>query len=222
VPAATAQAPPRQRKPSQAQLIAAIIPVLAGAVTVAGAVAALGTLMAAAGVGYLALAAAVRLVMAWPQAVTEGTGPASRWAVRASTLRRAQFFLSAAQRVQQAATAAQSRGLPVAEAVQAAAAAEQRYLAQHAAASQQRMLAGSRVDSAASLYGPLLGWQAVTDAACTPGCRAASGSNFRAARPPVVEGHPAYPGMVHGATCRCIPVRPFRGAAILPSAGEAA
>jgi hypothetical protein len=72
----------------------------------------------------------------------------------------------------------------------------------------------------AALHGNLLGWQAMRDAKCTPGCVAASGSNFHADRPPIVEGHPAYPGMVHRATCRCIPVAPFPGARVLPERDE--
>jgi hypothetical protein len=69
----------------------------------------------------------------------------------------------------------------------------------------------------AAVHGNLLGWQATKDPKCTPGCAFSSGKNFRADRPPIVEGHPSYPGAVHGSSCRCVPVAPFKGAKVLPS-----
>jgi hypothetical protein len=209
------QKPPPRRKPAEAQVIAAIIPVLLAAVSVAGITAALGALMAAAGIGLAALQATSALVLSMPLPVMEGTGPATRFAVRANALRRAQFFLAASQRVQAAIAHANAHGLPVFPAVQSAIAAEQRWFGLHVAMGTKRMLASAAVDGMAETYGNLLGWNAVLDARTTAGCRAANGSNFYADAPPVVEGAPAYPGSVHS-LCRCFPGPPRRGAPVLP------
>lgn len=214
---ATAQAPPQQQhKPTQAQLVTAVIAVLAAAVTVAGVVAALRALFRASGIGTAALTAVAGLILSWVPDVMEGTGPAARWAVRTNAMRRAQFFVAACKRVQAAVTDARSREESVRDAVSAALAAERRYMALHAGACSQRITAASRVDGMAAVHGNLLGWQAITDAKCSPGCRKASGKNFRADRPPMIEGHPSLPGAVHGSTCRCYPVKPFRDAPVLP------
>jgi hypothetical protein len=171
--------------------------------------------MLKAGISYLALAAVAWLVLSWPPDVIEGTGPAQRWAVRTNTFRRAAFFLNACRRVQAAIVAARSHGQPVKAAILAAITAERRFMAQHIEASHQRVAAASRVDGMASMYGDLLGWQAVRDRRCSPGCARASGKNFRADRPPMIEGHPSLPGAVHN-HCRCYPVPPFKGARVLP------
>lgn len=222
--AATALAPanpsaqPQQNPPaapSDAVLIAAVIAALGTALTAVAVMSALRRLLSAAGVGYLALAACAELVMSWPQDVLEGTGPATRWAVRTNLHRRAAFFLAACRRVQAAVTDARSRREPVRAAVLDAIGTERRYLAMHVTACQQRVTAASRVDGMAAEHGNLLGWLAVKDRRCSPGCSRASGRNFRADHPPVIEGHPSYPGTVHN-SCRCIPVRPFRGAPVLP------
>lgn len=216
---ATAQAPPKRQQqptPTEATLIAAIIAALGAAVTVAGVTAALGTLLASAGIGSLALRAVATLMLSWPHEVMEGTGPAQRWAIRANLLRRAQFMLAACRRVQAAIVAARSRDDPVLPAIQDALTAERGYMSQHIAASGQRVTAATRVDGMASTYGNVLGWQAVKDSKCTPGCRRASGRNFRADRPPMIEGHPSLPGAVHGSTCRCLPVPPFKDAPVMP------
>jgi len=209
-----AQAPPQQQ-PSHARLVAAAVAVLATAMTAEASVKALRALFRSAGIGGAALTAAVTLVMSWIPGLMEGTGPATRWAVRTNDLKRAEFLIAASRRMQAAADAAKSRNEPVRDAVAAALATERRYLAMHAAASDQRVAVASRVDGMAEAHGDLLGWQAVKDARCSPGCRSASGKNFRAGQPPVIEGHPSYPGAVHGATCRCVPVPPFKGAQVL-------
>jgi hypothetical protein len=41
-----------------------------------------------------------------------------------------------------------------------------------------------------------------------------AGRNFRADTPPLVEGHPAWPGMVH-VYCRCRPGAPHAGAELV-------
>jgi hypothetical protein len=197
--------------PTQAQVVAAIVAALSAAVTVAGVVAALGSLMLAAGVGYLALRAVAALMLSWPPAVLEGTGPASRWAVRTNALRRAAFFLHACRRVQAAISAARARNEPVMEAVREALAAERRFMSQQIAASLKRTEAASAVDGAAAMHGPLLGWNAVLDSRTTAECRAADGKSFSADRPPLI----GYPGTVHS-RCRCWPGPPRKGALILP------
>lgn len=225
-PAAQAQPPPQQAPPPPQQqqnddddnhLVALIVAALAVYWTTDALTRALRAPFKAAGISGTALSGVASLIASWPHEVMEGTGPAQRWAVKANLLRRAQFFLAAAKRTQQAIVAARSQDEPVIAAIRDALTTEKRFMGQHIAASTGRIQAASAVDGAASTYGPLLGWQAVKDKRCTPGCANASGKNFRADRPPIVEGHPAFPGMVHGATCRCIPVAPFKGAKVLPS-----
>jgi hypothetical protein len=221
---ATGQPPPSQPPPSQpppsqppvspltqAQLIAAIIAALSVAVTAAGLAAALAKVLKAWGISYLALRAVSWLVMSWPQDVLEGTGPATRWAVRTNALRRASFFLAACKRVQQAIVTARSRNEPVKQALRDAIAAEKRWLAAHVHASQQRVAATAAIDGMAAMHGNLLGWNAVVDPRCTPECRAANHKNFYADRPPAI----GYPGTTHP-NCRCFPSAPFHGAAVLP------
>ena len=211
------QPPPQAKQPqpapplTPAQLIAVIIAALTAAVTVAELVTALRIVMKAVGVGVIALAAVAALALSWPHDVLEGTGPASRNAIRTNLLRRAQFFLSACQRVQQAIVAARSRNEPVMDAVRAAITAEQRFMSAHLAASKQRVSASAAVDGMASTYGNLLGWNAVIDPRCTPECRAANHKNFYADKPPAI----GYPGTTHP-NCRCFPSKPFRGAPVLP------
>src|ERR1035441_1149031 len=209
------QPPPAQTPPAPpltpAQLIAVIIAALTAAVTAAEVVTALRIVMKAVGVGVIALSAVAALALSWPHGVLEGTGPASRWAIRTNLLRRATFFLNACQRVQQAIVAARSKNEPVMDAVRAAITAEQRFMTAHLAASQQRVSASSAVDGMAATYGNLLGWNAVIDPRCTPECRAANHKNFYADKPPAI----GYPGTTHP-NCRCFPSKPFRGAPILP------
>jgi hypothetical protein len=210
-PAPSQQQQQKPPPPTQAQLIAAIIPALASAVTVAGVFALLSALMLAAGIGYAALKATIALVLSMPLPVMEGTGPATRFAVRTNSLRRAQFMLSASQRVQAAVAHANAHGLPVFPAIQAAITAEQRFYGLHVEASQQRVTATSAVDGMAETYGNLLSWNAVLDPRCTPECRAADGKSFYADRPPAI----GYPGTTHP-NCRCYPGPPRPGAPILP------
>lgn len=212
--------PPPQQAPQQPQpdaaLIALIVAALAAYTTAQALTGALKAPFKAAGISGAALSAVAALALSVPQDAIKATGPASRWTVKANYLRRAQFVLAAARRVNTAVKAARSRNQPVMAAIRDALTVEKTYLGQHVAASAGRVEAASAVDAAAAKHGNLLGWQAVKDPRCTPGCANASGKNFHADRPPMVEGHPAFPGMVHGATCRCIPVKPFKGAAVLP------
>jgi hypothetical protein len=217
----TATQPPpgqqAQQPPDDSHLIAVIVSALLAYWTVAEVTRALRIPLKAAGIGTMAIAAAAGLMLQWPAVSMEGTGPASRWVVRQNMLRRGSFFLNAARRTQLAIAQARAQGQPVKAAAAQAIANERRWFGQHVAASAARAQVGSAVDGIAAAHGGLVGWQAVKDKKCTPGCRAASGRNFRADRPPIVEGHPAFPGAVHGATCRCYPVAPFPGGRMLPS-----
>jgi hypothetical protein len=213
---ATAQAQPqsRQRAPSDQQLAEAVIAALAAYWTAKAITAALRAPFKAAGISGAALSAVASLVASWPHEVLEGTGPATRWAIRANLVRRAQFLVAASRRVQAAIVSARSQGEPVMAAIRDALMAEQKYMRQHVAASTQRIQAGSAVDGMAATYGNLLGWRAHLDERTSPGCRKADGSNFLATSPPVIEGRPSLPGAVHP-SCRCRPVRPFRDARTL-------
>lgn len=219
--AATSQqsGPPPQTPPpaplTPAQVIAAILSALSAAITAAQLVRLLAKIMKAAGIGLLALRAVAVLMMSWPQPSLEGTGPAQRQMIRTNTLRRAQFMYAACKRVQAAIVAARSQNQAVTGALRVALAAEQRWMGRHIAASTNRMQAATTVDALAHAHGNLLGWNAVKDSRCSPGCRAASGKNFRADKPPVIEGTPSYPGAVHPA-CRCFPSAPHRGAPTMP------
>jgi hypothetical protein len=212
------QVPPQQpqrQPPSDHELTGAIVAALGVYFTAEALTRALRAPFKAAGIGGAALAAVASLVASWPHEAMEGTGPATRWAVRTNLTRRASFFLAAAKRVQQAVTAARSQGEPLGNAARDALGDERRFMSQHIAASTGRIQAASAVDGMVAMHGNLVGWQAVKDKRCTPGCADASGKNFRADQPPIVEGHPALPGAVHGATCRCRPVPPFRDAPVM-------
>jgi len=216
------QAPQQQPAPGQQpppspddHLIALIVAALAAYGTVKALSAALRAPFKAAGISAAVLSAVAALFSSGPGEAVKGAGPASRFAARQNLLRKAQFFLAAARRVQQAVKAARSKDQPAMTAIRDALATEKRYLGLHVEASAQRVAAAAAVDGMAAKHGNLLGWQAKLDPRCSPGCAAASGKNFRADHPPVVEGHPAYPGSAHP-NCRCRAIAPFKGAEVLP------
>jgi hypothetical protein len=128
-------------------------------------------------------------------------GPASAWVRRTSAPRRAAYALAAARRL-----AAREPDVD----------AERRYLAAHLAAERGRADAALRADAMVARFGPVLGWHAKQpfDALTSPGCRQRHGQNFSPARPPIVEGRPALPGMVHP-SCRCSPGPPWPGGRLL-------
>ena len=196
---------------------ARVAAVLAGAfATPAALAAALAGPLAGLGMAFLVLRAVAALLLSSPAPVLEGTGPASRHAVRQNYLRRAAYAIAAAERISRALAAARAAGQPEAEALARALAAEKTWFAQHIAAAQHRTDAAAAVDGAAQMHGNLLGWNAVLDSRTTPDCRAANGSNFYADRPPLI----GYPGTVH-AKCRCWPSAAFPGAKVLRSAAAA-
>jgi hypothetical protein len=92
-------------------------------------------------------------------------------------------------------------------------AAERRYLAQHLNAERIRKEAAAQVDEARGKYGDILGWKAQMDERTTPECASANGTNFHALVPPAI----GYPGTLHGGTCRCRAVAPFRAAVREPA-----
>lgn len=225
---ATTQAPPQQAQatPSQAQrdaqLAAAVVAAFVAYMTADGIFAALRVPFRRAGIKDAALRGAIEVVMFFPMDPMEGTGDAGRRVITMNLARRVQFFIASARRMQQGISQAISEGRPSASVIRDLISAERRYFGQHVEANQGRIAAASRVDGMAWRYGPVLGWKAVRDSHTTAGCLAADGKNFRVDRPPVIEGHPAYPGMVHGTTCRCIPVPPYEGAPLIggPDAGR--
>jgi uncharacterized protein with gpF-like domain len=161
---------------------------------------------------------AVKVILSLPPDRLAGTGPAQRHTVRVNLLRRAQFLVAAARRIQQAIVTARSQDQPVTSAIAGAVTTERRYLGQHVAASARRMQGAVAVDGLASVHGGILSWNTVKDSRTTAECLAAAGKNFKANRPPVLsDGTVAYPGAAHGSTCRCYPGPPRRDAPLLPS-----
>lgn len=203
--------PPPQQQDDDNHLVALIVAALAVYWTTETLTRALRAPFKAAGISGAALSGVASLIASWPHEVMEGTGPAQRWAVKANLLRRAQFFLAAAKRTQQAIVAARSQDEPVIAAIRDALTTEKRYLAAHVAASQQRISAASAIDGMAAIHGNLLGWNAVIDSRCTPECKAADGKSFYADRPPKI----GFPGTTHP-HCRCFPGPARPGAPILP------
>jgi hypothetical protein len=215
---ATTTAPPsqqpQQQKPTDDALIAAIIAAFLAGHTIAAIVSRLRKPFARAGIGTTALKAGVAVVLSMPEQPVEGIGPATMWSVRTNTLRRSAFTLASVRRIQKAADDAKAQGGPVIDAIMAQVAKEKAWFSSHVSASQNRMAAASAVDGMAGTHGDLLGWQATKDSRCSPGCRRASGRNFRASDPPVIEGSPSLPGAVHPA-CRCRPVPAWPGAPVM-------
>ena len=162
----------------------------------------------------LAMRAALAVVMSLPPDRLGAAGPATLAMIRTNTLRRAQFALMAARRLAQDVTDARSRGTSVAEALANGISRERRYFGQHVEAMFARTQAGARTDSAAAVYGPLLGWHAYRDSRTSPECLAADGHNFWSDAVPLI----GLPGAVHP-HCRCEPGQPYPGARVLPSAG---
>ncbi len=204
---------PEQPPPSRSdqRLAAEITAVLATAVTAAAIVAALRSSLKAAGIAGSTLQAVAAMVLGRGHTAPEPLGPAGRYVASLNVMRSGAFFLAACRRVQRDVNTARSKGEPVMAALQDALRAEQRYFAQHAEASDRRVQAATAVDSAASVHGNLLGWNAVKDSRTTAECYAADHKNFRADRPPLI----GYPGATHP-MCRCFPSAPFEGAPLIP------
>lgn len=209
----TQPAPPQSQASQQLALQAAVI--LPESVTVAEAAAALNTYALAAGIRMGALLAALRITMQMPQPRLGASGSATLDMIRLNWLRRGQYLVAASGRMMHALADARSHGRPAIEALDAAMQTERRYWSQHVEADQLRMQAGARVDGAAAMYGPLLGWYTYRDGRTSPECLAADLHNFTAGIRPVI----GYPGAVHP-HCRCTPGAPHPGASLLPAPGR--
>jgi hypothetical protein len=155
---------------------------------------------------------ALRIVMSFPMDRMGASGPATREMIRVNLMRRAQFAVASARRLAADVRGAKSRNESLLQALNAGRTREQRYFAQHVMAIWNRMDAAAKVDSAAGIYGDLLGWNTVMDRRTSAECRAANHRNFLADHMPSI----GYPGMVHP-HCRCYPGRPYPGAALLPA-----
>lgn len=89
--------------------------------------------------------------------------------------------------------------------------AERRYYLAFQDAERSRDEAVFRVAEVAARYGIdrngelLLGWKSIIDSRTSNDCYWANGRNFNALRMPSI----GYPGMVHGPSCRCRPVKPY-------------
>jgi|SRR5579859_5769739 len=215
---APVQTPPQQTEAQQDQYLTAEAAMVIGtAITVSTALDALAALFAAAGITRAALRGALSVVLAFPPDPLGAHGPAQRRIFTLNVVRRAQFLVAAGRRITADLTAARSHSENTGNVLDLAMARERRYYAQHIAAISHRSLAAARVDSAAMMYGPLIGWYTVHDAHTTPDCLAADGKNFWAGQPPLI----GYPGTAHP-RCRCWPGRPHPGGKLLASARMAA
>ena len=212
--------PPQQTSTQQAStaaetaLVIAVASALLLSATVAIAMASLAVLLKGFRVRAQSMEASLTIVMGHPPGQDGFYGPAGHAMARLNLLRRAQFAVMAARRIDLALTRAHSRGESMPQALAGAVQLERRYYAQHLMAIWGRQKAGAQVDSAAMTYGRLIGWHTVRDKKTSAECLAADGKNFYADHMPVI----GYPGTVHP-HCRCLPGAPFPRGAILPSYG---
>lgn len=192
-------AEPREQPPSDEQaLLGALALVLVTPAPATATIAAALPLLAAFGiapaVGLDLLSLAVsRFGRLLPEAAAhEPPGPAASWNAGTEITRRAEYLVEAARRLADPEHSIER---------------ERQHLARHLAAQDRRAEAAERVDEVTGRVGGVVGWYALLDARTTPECRAAHGTNFNAAKPPVI----GYPGTPHGGTCRCRPGPPHRG-----------
>jgi hypothetical protein len=192
------EAPPEQLSEAETAALAALVVALLGGMAGAAFVGYASSLLAPLGISAAAVAETIALIGARELPAIAGEGVAARQIRRTAYARRAAYLLNASRRLD----VPEDRHL-------AAVQAERRYLAAHLDAERLRIEAAVRVDEAAGRYGLTLGWRSVRDERTTRGCRQAHGRNFRADRPPTVEGQPVFPGMLHGGACRCEPGPPW-------------
>ncbi|HYK70449.1 MAG TPA: hypothetical protein VEV45_21065 [Streptosporangiaceae bacterium] len=209
----TPQQPPPQQPPPQ-QLPVAAAAVLATAATVAAAAGVLAPLFIAEGIRRKVVEAALGVVMGMPPETTGFHGPATAHVARLNLMRRAQFLVASARRLQADVTAARSRDESLVRALADGVIRERRNYGQHLMANWARAQAAANVDSASMDYGRLLGWYTRRDSRTSPECLAANRRNFYADQMPPI----GYPGAVHP-HCRCLPGPPFPGAPLV--GGEA-
>lgn len=196
--------PPPQQQPDHsardAALAALVVAILSGLTAQQLATYALAVLEPL-GLGPDAIRRAVGLLAPHLEPPDAAAFGALGWVEQTSAARQAAYILNAATRLDAATEFQAVRD-------------EQRYLHQHIDAERGRRDAARRVDQAAKRFGPVLGWYSIVDPQTTHGCAQAANRNFRADRPPLVEGRPALPGSVHP-YCRCRPGAPHPGATML-------
>lgn len=128
--------------------------------------------------------------------------------IRTNLIRRAQYILNAARRLQREADEQKSlpggSKLSIAKAIIRGLKQEARYYDLHLNASREREVRAYTVDAAASQWGDKLGWHATMDDRTSHECRQAHGKNFLIHKRPGI----GWPGMVHP-TCRCKAGPPF-------------
>lgn len=128
--------------------------------------------------------------------------PVQQEQIRVNLIRRAQYLLNAARRLQREIDSQRSlpgnSKLSMTKAMVGALRQEQRYYGLHLKASHEREMAASQIDLAAQQYGSKLGWYTILDDRTSSDCLEASGKNFYSYKQPAI----GWPGMTHP-TCRC-------------------
>jgi hypothetical protein len=199
--------------PQQAgQTVAQVATVLAGATTVAAALAMLMQLVYFQRMREMEVRSVLGIVLGHPPEATGISGPATERIWRLNLIRRAQYVVAASLRLHNDVTGAVSRGENPVTALLDGVERERRYYAQHLLAGWNRMNAAAGVDTMVMQVGLLLGWNTVIDRRTSPECLAANGHNFRADHMPKI----GYPGAVHP-HCRCYAGPPRPGANLLPA-----
>lgn len=204
--------PPQQPPPTDSQLAVATAAALAAAYTAEQAARQLGKVFLAAGLTGPALAAALSVTMSMPPEAKGFYGPATATVSRLNLMRRAQFTVASARRIQGSLRDARSMDQSMRQALADAVTRERRYYGQHLLAGWGRENAAARVDSQAMATGRLVGWYTTMDARTSAECKAANRHNFNADQMPAI----GYPGMVHP-YCRCLPGPPVAGAPMVGS-----
>ena len=198
---------PQQNQAQQNQalvlLAATALAAAAATATAASITVIIGARFATAGIPRPVLQAVLTIVLSQPDDGRHGYGSATSAVRRLNILRLAQFVVASGRRVTAELRQARSRNENLGDALVRAMGRERRYYLLHLEANWRRMQAAASVDSAAMLYGDLLGWYSVKDSKTTADCWHADGSNFRADQMPSI----GYPGMVH-MRCRCTPGPP--------------
>ena len=147
--------------------------------------------------------AVVTLHRQQPLAPRIGTNEVMEETIRTNLIRRAQYLLNAARRLQHEADDQKSlpgnSKLSVTKAIVESLKTEARYYQLHLQASRARELGASKVDIAAALHGTKLGWYAVVDDRTTKDCLQANGKNFYTTKRPVI----GWPGVGPHMNCRC-------------------
>lgn len=161
----------------------------------------------AAGISQTVARAVVLLHRQQPLQPKLAFNPVMEETIRTNLIRRAQYLLNAARRLQRESdeqrAQAGASNLSIAKAIAHALKSETRYYQLHLKASHGRELAASKVDIAVAQFGQKLGWYTVMDDRATSDCLQANGKNFYANKKPAI----GWPGMTHP-ECRCFAGRP--------------